>query len=162
MWEDQGAVHVRIGKTCWRQLTLTCWRDKWKNSSENLYWLIWYILYLYILSFRFDASTKKLFGSFYCHVVFFVSCLADGVLVQVNTANIQYIWLFLDFQIKYSWKSIISLLRYCIYFTKDPLCTSVLTTIFFLWLALPGMFVYLSGLAVKYVNLILWLKVSTS
>ena len=39
---------------------------------------------------------------------------------KVNTANIEYFWIFLDIQI-----------------TQDPLCTAVLTTITFSWLLLP-------------------------
>ena len=77
------------GKTCWRHADLDMpKRQIWQNSSENLYWLIWYILYLYMLFFRFDASTKKLFVSF--HICF--SCLADGVLVQVNTFPATPLW----------------------------------------------------------------------
>ena len=86
-------------------LTLTCWRAKYGETVQRIF-TSWFSTYcIYICFFLFDASTKKLFESFHYHV--FCFCLA-AVVVQVNTANnIQYLWLFLDIQIKYSWKSII-------------------------------------------------------
>ena len=54
----------------------------------------------------------KLFVSCHYHHFLFV-CLAP-VVFKVNTANIQYFWIFLEIQIM-----------------QNPLCTAVLTTIFF-------------------------------
>ena len=71
---------------------------------------------------------------------------------KLNTANIQYF--FLDIQIKYSWKSINSLLKYC---TLHKTCsTTVLTTIYFFYYCYQKYFSHL--LTVKDVNLILGLK----
>ena len=84
--------------------------------------------------FRFDASLKKLFISSNYHVLF--AWLAPMVF-KVNTANIQYFWIFLDIQIM-----------------QDPLCTAILTIIFF--------HDYSNGkydLCFSFVGLILWLKV---
>ena len=39
---------------------------------------------------------------------------------EVNTVNIQYFWIYVNIQIK-----------------QDPVCTAVLTNMFFLWLLLP-------------------------
>ena len=71
----------------------------------------WIYIYKYICYiFRFDAKPKKLFVSCHYHVLFV--CLAP-VVFKVNTANIQYFWIFLDIQIM-----------------QDPVHTAVLTTIF--------------------------------
>ena len=87
------------GKTCLRP-----WHAEEPNMAkqfgESLLADLVQIYCIYICLFWFDASTKKLFVSFHYHVLFF--CLA-AVVVQVNTVNnTQYLWLFLDIQIKYS------------------------------------------------------------
>ena len=90
--------------TCQEKLkSLTCW---WAECGEtvslkNHYKQIWYILHLYMLFFRFDASPKKLL----LHGCYGIS--------GKYCKQYQYFWVFLDIQIKYSWKSIISLLKYC-------------------------------------------------
>ena len=58
-------------------------------SLENIYWLIWYMLYLYMLLIRFDASPKMLFVSFHYHVLFCFFREA-AMLFQVNAAKIRY------------------------------------------------------------------------
>ena len=108
-----------LGHLCWRieelymsgkNMLKTCWPcaeepNMAKQFGESLLADLVHTVFIYAFSW-FDASTKKLFVSFHYHVFFFF-CLA-AVVVQVNTANnIQYLWLFLDIQIKYSWKSII-------------------------------------------------------
>ena len=85
-------------------------------------------------------SPKKLYVS--CHYYVLFVCMVLMVF-KVNTANIQYFWIFLDFQI-----------------TQDPLCTAVLTTMFFSWQLLPetpANFQFCWQL--NNVYLILWLKV---
>ena len=60
-----------------------------KQFRESLLADLVHTVYTYML-FLFDASTEKLFESFYYHVLF-CFCLA-AVVVQVNTANnIQYL-----------------------------------------------------------------------
>ena len=62
-----------------------------KQFRESLLADLVHTVYTYML-FLFDASTEKLFESFYYHVLFcFCFCLA-AVVVQANTANnIQYL-----------------------------------------------------------------------
>ena len=85
-------------------VTLTCWRAKYGKTVQRIFTSWFGTYFIYICFFLFDASAKKLFVSYY-HVLLF--CLA-AVIVQINTENnIQYLWLSLDIQIKYSWKSII-------------------------------------------------------
>ena len=109
-------------------LTLTCRRVKYGNTVQRIF--------------------TSWFGTYCTYCIFFGCYCSSGKFCK----KIQYLWLFLENQIKYSWKSINSLLKYCT-LNKDPLYTSVLTTIFFLWLLLPGTLVYFSDfLAVKYVK----------
>ena len=126
---------------CGRSSTCACQDRVWHAEEPNvskqfllalIHWfdLIWYMLslslflslslsfslslslYIYIYYFfRFDASPKKLFVSCHYHVLFV--CLAP-VVFEINTAKIQYFWMFLDIQIM-----------------QNILYTAVLTTIFF-------------------------------
>ena len=139
------------GETCWRHADLHMLiRHIWRNSLENLYWLIWYIPYLYMLFFRFDASTKKLFASFDYQVLFFGMA---AMAVQVIIANIQYLWLFLDIQIKYSWKAIISLLKYCT-LHETHFALQYWQPYFFHDYSYQAYFYFSYLLAVKYVNFV--------
>ena len=98
-----------------------------------------------MLFFRFDAGPKKLF-LLGCYGISGKYC-----------KQYQYFWVFLDIQIKYSWKSIISLLKYC----------NLHKTYFVLQYWQPYFFHdfsyqehdFLDLLAVKNVNLTFWLKV---
>ena len=86
----------------------------WFDLVHTVYVCMCIYIYIYIYIcyfFRFEASRKKLFVNCHYHVLFV--CLAP-VVFKVNTANIQYFWIFLDIQIM-----------------QDPLCTVVLTIIFF-------------------------------
>ena len=66
-------------------------------------------------------------------------------------------------EIKYSWKLIISLLKYCTLHKTQFALQYIDHHIFLLWLILPGILVYFSDLlAVKKVNLILWLQVQVA
>ena len=58
-------------------------------SLENLHYLIWYVLYIYIYIsfFRFDTSPKELFVSYHYHILF--ACLT-AMVFKVNSANVQY------------------------------------------------------------------------
>ena len=95
--------------------------------------------FVYMLFFRIDASLKKLFGS--CHYPILFICLAM-VAFKVNTGNLQYFLIFLD-----------------IHMTQNLLCTPELTTTFFHEYSCQRNMVYFSDLlAVKHVNLILWLE----
>ena len=74
------------------------WHDEEPNVVKQLVWRIftsWFGTYYICIcsSFRFDASPKKLLVSCHYHVLFV--CLAPMVF-KVNTANIQYFWIFLD------------------------------------------------------------------
>ena len=117
-----------LGHLCGRSSSCTCQERIWHAEKQNVVkqfqlTLIWFglvhtiyiYIYIYILYicyfFRFDASPKELFVS--CHYYVLFVCLAP-VVFKVNTANIQYFWIFLDIQIM-----------------QDPLYTAVLTTIFF-------------------------------
>ena len=105
-----------------------CFNRQW--SGESLISDLVQSIYIFLVFFRFDAYPKSLFVS--CHYILFVCVVA--IVLKVNTANIQYFWVYLGIQIKYSWQSIISLLKYC---TLYLLCTTVMTTILFSWLFLP-------------------------
>ena len=84
-------------------------------------------------------SPNKLFVSCHYHILFV--CPAPMVF-KVNTANIQYFWIFSDIQI-----------------TQDPLCTAVLSAIFFFMTTPTRNSCHFSVLlAVKHVYLILWHK----
>ena len=132
--------------------------------AEQLVWTIFtswfgtYCLYIYMyvciyIYMLFFIYAKKLFVSCHYHYV----CLA-AMVFKVNTANIQYFWLFLDIQIKYSWNSKISLIKHCtlhkIHFAKQ-----YCQTYFFMTTLIRNMVYFSDLLAVKYVNLILRLKV---
>ena len=86
-------------------------------SLENLHYLVWYVLYIYIYIsfFRFDTSPKELFVSYHYHILF--ACLT-AMVFKVNSANIQYFWVLLHIQENYGWISIISFLKYCILHKK--------------------------------------------
>ena len=117
-----GHLRGRIEELYMSGKTFFSWHAEEPNVAKQLVWRIFtsrsgtYCIYICCF-FRFDASPKKFFVSCYYHVLFV--CLAPMVF-KVNTANIQYFWIFLDIQI-----------------TQDPLHTAVLTTIFFSWLLLP-------------------------
>ena len=99
-------------------LTSTCWRAKYGKTVRRIFasWFGAYCIYIYML-FLIWCKYQEALCKF--SWPFFVFCLVV-VVVQVNTANnIQYLWLFLDIQIKYSWNPII----------QYPFCTSVLITI---------------------------------
>ena len=90
---------------------------------------------MYMLLFRFDASPKKLFVS--CHYDVPFVCLV-AMILMLNTANIQYFWAFLDIPIKYSWKLIISFLKYYT-LHKTHFALQDWQPYFFSWLLLPGL-----------------------
>ena len=113
-------------------------------------------MYLHMLFFRFDARHKKLLVRFHSQVLFFF-CLA-AMIFSVNTANIQYFWVFLDIQINYNWKSIISLLKYCT-LQKTHFALQCWQPYFFMTTPTRNTVYFSYFLAVKYVSLILWLKV---
>ena len=99
-----------------------------------------------MLFFRFDASPKELF---------LLSCYGIS---GKYCKQYQYFWVFLDIQIKYSWKSIISLLKYCTLHKTHFALQPIDNHIFFMTSPNRNT-VFLDLLAVKYVNLTLWLKV---
>ena len=109
----------------------TCWRAKCgeKVALEKFYLLIWYIHCIICCFFRIESSLKKL-SSNYC-----------------------FFGLYVCPQGKYCKHSVfLNIFRYPDY--ADPLCTAVLTIIFF--------HVYSNqkyGLFLSFVGLILWLKV---
>ena len=89
MWEDQGTVYVRkdVLKTCWP------WHaEEWNMAKQ----------------FR-ESLLADLVHTVHTVFFFFGCCCSSGKYCK----QIQYLWLFLDNQIKYSWNSIISLLKYC-------------------------------------------------
>ena len=78
--------------------TFLPWHAEEPNVAKQLVWRIftsWFGTYCICICcfFRFDASPKKLLVSCHYHVLFV--CLAPMVF-KVNTANIQYFWIFLD------------------------------------------------------------------
>ena len=86
--------------------------------------------------------------------MYFVFCLAT------ITANIQYFWLFLNIQIKYCWKSLISFLKYnC---TLHNIYFPLHYWQFFMTTSSRNMVYFSELLTVKYVNLNLWLNVNLS
>ena len=126
MWEDRVAVHVR------KDMLKS---QMWRNSCIGEFILVYLAHTVYIcFFFRFGTSPKNLFVSCNYHVLFV--CVAHMVFM-VNTANIQYSWIFLDIQIM-----------------QDPLCTAVLTIIFFRDYSNQKY-----GLFFSFVGLMLWLKV---
>ena len=118
-------------------------------------------MYLCICFFRFDLSTKKLFVNFHYHVLFFsFFCLAAVSSSCKYCKHSALMIIFWYIKIKYSWKLIISLLKYCTLHKTQFALQYIDHHIFLLWLILPGILVYFSDLlAVKNVNLVLWLKV---
>ena len=107
----------------------------WWNSCIGEFILIYLAHTVYIcFFFRFDTSPKNLFVSCNYHVLFV--CVAH-MIFMVNTADIQYSWIFLDIQIM-----------------QDPLCTAVLTILFFRDYSNQKY-----GLFFSFVGLMLWLKV---
>ena len=105
--EDQGAVHVRkdMLKTCWPSHAEE--PNMVKQFGESFLADLVHIVFIYAFFFiwcKYQEALCKF--SLACFFLFFF-CVA-AVVTQVNTANnIQYLWLFLDIQIKYTWKSII-------------------------------------------------------
>ena len=74
----------------------------WRNSyfEESLLADLAHAVFIYAI-FRFDANPKK---------PFLLGCYGIS---GKYCKKCQYFWVFLDIQIKDSWKSIISLLKYC-------------------------------------------------
>ena len=70
-------------------LTLTCRRVKYGKTVQRIF--------------------TSWFGTYCTYCIFFGCYCSSGKFCK----KIQYLWLFLDNQIKYSWKSINSLLKYC-------------------------------------------------
>ena len=78
--------------------TFLPWHAEEPNVAKQLVWRIltsWSGTYYICIccSFRFDASPKKLLVS--CHYLVLFVCLTPMVF-KVNTAIIQYFWIFLD------------------------------------------------------------------
>ena len=85
-------------------LTL-CWRAKYGETVQRIF-TSWFAYCIHICFFLIWCKNQEALCKFSlpCFVFFGLA----AVVVLVNTANnIQYLWLFLDIQIKYSWKSII-------------------------------------------------------
>ena len=76
MWGDQGVVPFR--KDFLDMLK--------KVALGKVYLLIWYIMYIHLLLFRFDASPKKIFVIYHCHNLFV--CLV-AMVFKLNNVNIQ-------------------------------------------------------------------------
>ena len=97
------------GCTCQKRLS---WHAEEPNVAKQLNWRIftsWFgTHHIYICCFfRFDASPKKLFVNRNYHVLF---VFLASMVFKINTAKIQYFWIFLGIQIM-----------------QDSLCTTVTT-----------------------------------
>ena len=97
-------------------LALTCWRAIYGETVRIIFtsWFGTYCIYVCCF-FRFDASTKKLLVSFHYHVLFFCLSFLSGCCVSSGKycKNSAFMIIFRFIEIKYSWKLIISLLKYC-------------------------------------------------
>ena len=102
-----------------------------------------------MLLFRFDASPKKLFVSCDYHAlsVIWLKWCKDYVLLSA-----------LNIQIKYIWKSIISVRKYCT-LNKITFHCIIDNHTFFLIIPTQNIVYFSDSLAVKYVNLIFLMKV---
>ena len=98
----------------------TSWFITYYIYTYNIYIYIYMYIYIYIYiyiymycCFRFDTYPKEALykPSLWYFVILFVCMVA--IVFKVNTANIQYFWVFLDIQINYSWKSVIILPKHC-------------------------------------------------
>ena len=121
MWEDQGTVYVRkdVLKTCWP------WHaEEWNMAKQ----------------FRESLLADLVHTVHTVFFVFFGCCCSSGKYCK----QIQYLWLFLDNQIKYSWNSIISLLKYCT-LNKNHFALQYWQRCFFVT-TLPGTLVYFSDI----------------
>ena len=88
----------------------TSWFITYYIYTYNIY--IYMYIYIYICTVLLDLIhiPKKLFISRHYDILFV--CMV-AIVFKVNTANIQYFWVFLDIQINYSWKSVIILPKHC-------------------------------------------------
>ena len=112
------SLHVRTDYADEGMLVLTCWRAKYGETVRIIFtsWFGTYCIYVCCF-FRFDASTKKLFVSFHYHVLFFSFFMFFFCLAAVSSCKYckhsAFMIIFRYIKIKYSWKLIISLLKYC-------------------------------------------------
>ena len=135
-------------------LALTCWRVKYGKIVRIIFTSWFGPCCIYVCCFlRFDASTKKLFVSFitmFCFLVFLSGCCVISGKYCKHSA---FMIIFRYIEIKYSWKLIISLLKYCILHKTQSALQYIDNHIFLSWLILPGILVYFSDLlAVKKFN----------
>ena len=97
-------------------LALTCWRAKYGKTVRIIFtsWFGTQCIYACCF-FRFDTSTKKLFISCHYHVffVFWGFCYLAVVSSCKNCKHSAFMIFFRYIEKKYSWKLIISLLKYC-------------------------------------------------
>ena len=113
-------------------LTFSCWGAKYGETVWRIFpsWFGTYCIYIcfFFIWCKYQEALCKF--SLACFFLFFF-CVA-AVVTQVNTANnIQYLWLFLDIQIKYTWKSII-VSENTVLYTRPILHFSIDKHIFFM------------------------------
>ena len=150
-------ICVRASRNCSCQERLP-WHAEEPTGAKQIVWRIlttrFGIYCIYICCFLdLMQGTRSSLYVFIAKFVCFFFCLA-AMIFSVNTANIQYFWVFLDIQINYNWKSIISLLKYCT-LQKTHFALQCWQPYFFMTTPTRNTVYFSSFLAVKYVSLIL-------
>ena len=94
------------GQTYWRHANLDMLKSQiWRNSSEIF--TSWFGTYCAVFIYAVFLDLMQVPRSSLQVLINMFCIFLSGFfgIVQVNTANIQYFWLFLDIQIKYTYRS---------------------------------------------------------